>query len=670
MAKKNLKSLSPIWLFKRKKEKKWSWTSFFPSPAFWIVNSLSLFLMAQFSSWKYGLSFSFLYCLFLWFRFGSYKTIFIWFLMSGILMVSLWYHTSPPAQEGIYEVISIRSNYSLAQKDRSQVLVYETNVDLGDQLYLSNFQTIHSINNLGLFCFQQFLNQRGIYQNAQDVEHLKTYQPSWRRKVWQWIKKKQAYPFYQWLFYGISTVETPFGALGLPMMALTSVLRKRLERRFLAQTVRKLIFIWQGLLWIFFPFNESSLRLLVFELGRGLFSNWNERWSFQVSTFLLLNPYGARSMGFILPAGLSFFTHYQFNALGKKAMQIFWCSFCQIALLGQLNLVLLGGFLWMRSIFGWVVLATLPGLFNEAYGLFVWNTFQKLSWSWQWCTVTTYPPFWYIFLLGWALWRMAWKYQTRRMLQVLILLCFYPFIWKLDPFFHVYQLDVGQGDATVIVEPFQKSVIMIDAAGRFNHDYASEIYLPFFSSRQIDKLDALIISHSDFDHNGAVDSLKAKIPIATLITQSEETFSCHYAFELLLPNRTLLNEEENDKSLICAFRYDGFQYLWTGDASKAIEKQLLEHYSLQADIVKLGHHGSKTSSDGNFLRALQPSLALISSGYQNRYDHPNLEVLIQLNRLGIDRLNTADHGGVHLFSWHYLLGIETADGLFTVLSKS
>ncbi len=264
---------------------------------------------------------------------------------------------------------------------------------------------------------------------------------------------------------------------------------------------------------------------------------------------------------------------------------------------------------------------------------------------------------------------MAWKYQTRRMLQILILLCLYPFIWKLDPFFHVYQLDVGQGDAAVIVEPFQKSVIMIDAAGRFNHDNASDIYLPFLSSRQIYKLDALIISHSDFDHNGAVDSLKAKIPIATLITQSEETFSCHYAFELLLPNRTLLNEEENDKSLICAFRYDGFQYLWTGDASKAIEKQLLEHYSLQADIVKLGHHGSKTSSDGNFLRALQPSLALISSGYQNRYDHPNLEVLIQLNRLGIDRLNTADHGGVHLFSFHHLLGIETADGLFTVLSK-
>ena len=638
--------------------------------AFWIVSTLALFLMAQLSTFDLCLSFSLLYCVFLCIRFRQIKLVGIWFILSGLFWGSLTYHTSPLAQEGIYEVISIHSGYTIAKKEMSKVLVYETDFDLGDHLALSNFQTVHSTNNPGLFCFQQFLNQKGITQSAKECKRLDSYRPSWKRVVWLKIKHSRAASLYQWLFYGLTSIETPLSALGFPMIALMSVCRKLLERRFFARTVHILLLLGQGIFFLLFPIQDTILRLFVFELGRCFFSNWKRRWPFQVILFILLNPYATRSMGLILPAGLSFFTHYQFTLSGKKTIQIFWCAFCQIAFMGQLNLILLGGFLWLRTFLGWIVLLTLPGLWVDSYGLFLWEIFQSLS-SWQWITITTYPPFWYIFLVFLGIVCMTWKYKLKTMLLILGLLCLYPFVWKLDPFFHLYQLDVGQGDAAILVEPFQRSVMMIDAAGRFNHDQALDLYLPFFQSRQIYALDALIVSHGDFDHNGAADSLLAKMPIRSYITTSYEKIPCSYAFELLLKERILKDdEEENDKSLICAFQYDGFRYLWTGDASVEIEKQLLEHYTLKADILKLGHHGSNTSSDGHFLQAVNPSLAVISSGYQNRYNHPSLDVLVRLNCLGIDRLNTADHGSIHLFSWPHFLGIQTGDGLFTCLFKA
>ncbi len=672
LERKNLKSLSLIWPFKGKNLS--SSPSFFKviflEESFWIVSALAFFLIAQLSSLAFYLSFNFLFCTFLCIRFRQIQAIFIWLLMSTLLWGSMSYHTSLEAQEGIYEVATIHSGYSLAKKDSTTLMIYETEWDIGDHIFITEFKKIHSTQNSGLFCFQSFLNQKGIYLSSNEFTRLNSYTPSLKRVLWQWIKYNKAASFYQWLFYGISTLETPLSALGFPMMALTSVLRKILERRFLERTVNVFLLTWQGLLLILFPWRDTNLRLFIVELSRFLFSTWNTRWPFQVFVFLLVNPYGARSMSLVLPAGLSFFTHYQSKPIAKKALQLFWGAFCQIIFMGQLNLILLGGFLGLRTIFGWGILLTLPGLWLNSYGLFLENLFQHFSGSWQWCTITAYPPLWYLIGVGLALWHMAWKYQTQRMILVLGLLCLYPFVWKLDPFFHVYQLDVGQGDAAVVVEPFQKSVVMIDAAGRFNHDNASELYLPFLHSRQIYSLDALIVSHADFDHNGAVESLCAKMPVKTCITTSQEKIPCSYAFELLLPARVLSHEEdENDKSLICAFGYDGFQYLWTGDASSAIEKQLLEHYTLKSDILKLGHHGSNTSSDPSFLRAVDPSLALISSGYQNRYKHPSLDVLVHLNRLGIDRLNTADHGYIHLFSWPHLLGIQTGDGLLGYLFK-
>ena len=103
--------------------------------------------------------------------------------------------------------------------------------------------------------------------------------------------------------------------------------------------------------------------------------------------------------------------------------------------------------------------------------------------------------------------------------------------------------------------------------------------------------------------------------------------------------------------IISYFSYDNTSFLWMGDASKEIEKDLIHRYpNLKADLLKVGHHGSNTSSCFEFLDATDASLAIISAGKDNRYGHPHVETLKNLKRAGISNLNTGDAGMIRIYT--------------------
>ncbi len=111
--------------------------------------------------------------------------------------------------------------------------------------------------------------------------------------------------------------------------------------------------------------------------------------------------------------------------------------------------------------------------------------------------------------------------------------------------------------------------------------------------------------------------------------------------------KTKLYDNENDNSTILKIKIEKFSFLFTGDASKKVEKALLKE-NIKATFLKLGHHGSKTSSDELFLKKVNPSFAIISSGRNNRYNHPSTETIEVLNKLKIKNLNTQDKGTLHI----------------------
>ncbi|MCM3788489.1 DNA internalization-related competence protein ComEC/Rec2 [Domibacillus indicus] len=241
-------------------------------------------------------------------------------------------------------------------------------------------------------------------------------------------------------------------------------------------------------------------------------------------------------------------------------------------------------------------------------------------------------------------------------------------------------LDVGQGDSILIQLPRNEGNYLIDTGGQVPFEQEAwkernggfsvgkDTVVPFLKREGIAKLDKLIITHADFDHAGAaaevLQSISAKEiiispgsgeepVIADMIKtglkireggEGESWRTKSAVFQFLAPDDR--DYEGNNDSLVLFARIGGKTWLFTGDLEKEGEAELIEKYSFHADWLKVGHHGSKTSSSPSFIQALQPQFAVISAGLNNRYGHPHKEVTDTLEKEGVRIYRTDKHGAI------------------------
>ena len=217
---------------------------------------------------------------------------------------------------------------------------------------------------------------------------------------------------------------------------------------------------------------------------------------------------------------------------------------------------------------------------------------------------------------------------------------------------YIMFLDVGQGDSSVI--KIKNNVTMIDTGGLYNEgSVAKNKLIPYLKGSGIKKIDTLILTHGDNDHVGdakyLVENFKVKKVIfncgeyndleneiiKTLDKKKIKYYSC--IKELNIKNNKLyflntkLYDDENDNSVVIYTKINNKKFLFMGDASITTEKEILDKYNLtNIDVLKVGHHGSKTSSSIEFINEINPKYSIISVGKNNRYGHPNKEVLDNL----------------------------------------
>ena len=195
-------------------------------------------------------------------------------------------------------------------------------------------------------------------------------------------------------------------------------------------------------------------------------------------------------------------------------------------------------------------------------------------------------------------------------------------------------VNVGQGDCTFIRN--KNKTVLIDTGGLTYMDVANESLVPFFRKKRIYKIDAVIITHYDDDHIGALSSLSKTYKIGAV-------YDYNSTFPVTIGNLTFNNynyyantNEENDKSLVISFTNCKKDFVIMGDAPSYIEKEIIKHNdSIKCDILKVGHHGSNTSTSEEWLKYLSPSEAVVSCGKNNKYGHPNKEVVALLNKYKI-----------------------------------
>ena len=196
-------------------------------------------------------------------------------------------------------------------------------------------------------------------------------------------------------------------------------------------------------------------------------------------------------------------------------------------------------------------------------------------------------------------------------------------------------INVGQGDSTLI--RVKNKTILVDTGGSLYKDIANDTLIPYLKKKRINKLDAVFITHYDMDHYYALESLKTNFRVKDIYDYTN--FSNYDNDILQIYNFNNINYEkveENSRSLVLGFSLGGKNFLLMGDAPSEIEKEIIKKYKkLDCDILKVGHHGSDTSSSLEFLKVVTPEEAIISCGVNNSYGHPSEEVVNRLNDLDI-----------------------------------
>lgn len=265
--------------------------------------------------------------------------------------------------------------------------------------------------------------------------------------------------------------------------------------------------------------------------------------------------------------------------------------------------------------------------------------------------------------------------------KYILIACLYLLSFKLKPFIdcnnYVYYLDVGQGDSSLII--YNDIVVMNDTGGTSNYNVSSGC-IKLLKSLGYSHIDYLILTHGDFDHMGdsiyLINNFKVKNVVlnndsfneleTNLIKELKKKKIKYYQNVEKIPISnniiTILNTEEydneNDNSNVIYIELNNYNFMFMGDAGVDKEKDILERYNISnIDVLKVGHHGSKTSSSKSFINKINPKYSIISVGKNNRYGHPNKEVLNNLDHSKIYR--TDEDGSIMFKIKNNKLKIET-----------
>lgn len=228
-------------------------------------------------------------------------------------------------------------------------------------------------------------------------------------------------------------------------------------------------------------------------------------------------------------------------------------------------------------------------------------------------------------------------------------------------------IDVGQGDSCMITTPSNKK-ILIDSGGSESYDVGKNILFPYLLDRKVTKVDYIIISHFDTDHCKGFEYVMNNINVKNVIISKQPEDSENYKEFLKIVKKRKINiivvdngdkifieknlyiyilwpdsdnfvseNALNNNSIVCKVVYNNFSMLFTGDIEKIAEEQIIKLYensnALKSTVLKVAHHGSKSSSIEEILEKIKPKIALIGVGESNKFGHPNDGVIERLNNI-------------------------------------
>ncbi len=259
---------------------------------------------------------------------------------------------------------------------------------------------------------------------------------------------------------------------------------------------------------------------------------------------------------------------------------------------------------------------------------------------------------------------------------ILILFCIHELSLLGDGHLHVYFLDVGQGDSSLIVSPSGKQIVIDGGPGDATVGHLGRL-MPFLDR----KIELLVLTHPDLDHIAALPQILRRYDVERVLMTGVKKKSVRYEeilalikarhipvfladpakdidmgdglkLDILWPPPGMLGKEikdTNNTAIVLRALFRDYAVFFSADIERAAEESIIESKQvMRADVLKVPHHGSRTSSSTGFLLAVDPDLAVISAGKDNSYKHPHPDVLLRYEHFGISVRVTKDEGTVSL----------------------
>ncbi|MBN3556208.1 DNA internalization-related competence protein ComEC/Rec2 [Fictibacillus nanhaiensis] len=360
-------------------------------------------------------------------------------------------------------------------------------------------------------------------------------------------------------------------------------------------------------------------------------------------------------------------------------------------------------FILLLSIFAPRTIPIVNEIIEYLFNFSVW--FMEKAQFLKMAVVFGRPAEWIFGLYFVAIFYFLYRWEVTKRIHILVAVpfLFVSFIhWGIpyvNPKATISFINVGQGDSILVELPYRKAVYLIDTGGSISfdqedwekreeeYDVTKEVVYPFLKAKGIRHLDGLIITHGDMDHAGGGEFLLETIKVSNVFlpfkrennkleTLIETTSaanninvvklgkgkhweSAHSSFFVLHPGSK--ESTSNNNSIVLWLKVYNHTFLLTGDMEAEAEREVMNSFpKIKADVLKVGHHGSVTSSTASFLDKVSPRFGIISAGENNLYGHPALEVLKRLREREVTIYRTDEHGDISINVNKKRLKVNTA----------
>ena len=263
------------------------------------------------------------------------------------------------------------------------------------------------------------------------------------------------------------------------------------------------------------------------------------------------------------------------------------------------------------------------------------------------------------------------KLKNKLSIFLIILMLVFSISFSVSAALDVHFIDVGQGDAILIQS--SETNVLIDAGDRYQS--IADKMVAYLSSNDVEKLDAVFSTHPHADHIGGMSAIINNFEVSEiydsgkihtsrtyedylmLIDEKDIPFSTprrgdkievnELTFEVLHPGEDIESYSLNNASIVLHLVYEDISFLFTGDLEGSGEDEVVNAgFDIESTVLKVSHHGSRTSTQEHFLQEVSPEVAIIQVGEDNRYDHPSPEVISLLQGEDVDIYRSDYHGDI------------------------